>query len=149
MSHTYYKIWIHLIWGTKDKQPLLKDEFRHLVFQHIREKVADIEGVQLDMINGVVNHAHSLISLNPKYAISKIVNLLKGESSHWINSNDFLKVKFAWQRGFSAFSVSESAVTTIRAYIANQEEHHRKISFREEVERLYKLHKIQWDKGRT
>ena len=149
MSHTYYKIWIHLIWGTKDKQPLLKDEFRPLVFQHIREKAADIEGVRLDMINGVENHAHSLISLNPQYAISKIVNLLKGESSHWINSNDFLKVKFAWQRGFSAFSVSESAVAKIRNYIKNQEKHHRKLSFQEEVERLYKLHKIQWDKGRT
>ena len=148
MSQTYYKIWIHLVWSTKDRQPLLKKAFRQRVFQHIQEK-AEAESVWMDTINGVEDHVHSLISLNPKYAISDVVNKLKGESSHWINSEDFLRVKFAWQRGFSAFSVSESGVDRVRKYIQNQETHHRKQAFREEVEKLYKLHRIQWEEGRT
>ena len=85
------------------------------------------------MINGIKNHLNCLLSLDPKYSISKIVNDLKVESSHWINSHNFSGVKFSWQRGFGAFSVSESNVKMARIYILNQEEHHKKISFIEEL----------------
>lgn len=142
MSQAYYKIWIHLIWSTKDRQPLLKTNFRPLVFDHIRQKAKE-EDIWLDTINGIENHVHNLISLHPRFSVSRVANLLKGESSHWINSEDFLTVKFAWQRGYSAFSVSESNVGKVRQYIKNQEEHHRKLSFKKEVEKLYRLHKIQ------
>jgi len=63
---------------------------------------------------------------------TKVANLIKGESSHWINSNDFIPQKFAWQDGFSVFSVSHSMVETVRKYIFNQQEHHRKTTFEEE-----------------
>ena len=70
--------------------------------------------------------------LNPKNSISKMINDIKGESSHWINEQKLLKAKFTWQRGFGVFSVSESNIDDVRNYILNQVEHHRKISFTEE-----------------
>ena len=146
MAHAYYKIWVHIIWSTKDRQPLLNSALRPQLFQHIREKASE-EGYHLDMVNGVEDYLHSLFSLNPKFAISEVVNKIKGESSHWINSDGFLKTKFAWQQGYAAFSVSESAIARVREYIKNQEEHHRKKTFREEVERLLELHRIEFNRS--
>jgi len=70
----------------------------------------------------------------------KIANLLKGESSNWINQNDFLKIKFAWQNGYGVFSVSESQLDKVRKYILNQENHHRKMTYLEEVDKFVKVY---------
>ena len=131
MRHTFFKIWIHLVWSTKNREPLLIDKIRKNVFFHIKETAVE-KDFHLDMINGTEDHLHCLLSLNPKLAISDVVNELKGESSHWLNKQNLMKVKFVWQRGFGAFSLSESNVKTVRKYILNQEEHHRKMSFKEE-----------------
>lgn len=143
MKNTFYKIWLHIVWSTKEREPLLTDRNRKNIFFHIKE-IASEKDYHLDMINGTENHLHCLLSLDPKYAVSKVVNDLKGESSHWINSQNFLKVKFAWQRGFGAFSVSESNVKNVRRYILNQEKHHKKISFTDEWEMLLKKHGFEY-----
>jgi len=142
MSHTYYKVWIHLVWSTKDREPLLHKGIRQTVFDHIREK-ARAEGVQIDTINGTQDHLHCLVSIEPKLSISEVVNKLKGESSHWINAGKMTKTHFAWQNAFAAFSVSESQVQKVREYILSQEEHHRRFSFSSEVERFLKHHRIE------
>lgn len=77
-----------------------------------------------------------LFTLNPDNAIAQVMKSIKGESSHWINQQDFLNAKFAWQVGYGAFSVSESNVKEVENYIRRQKEHHRKISFHEEYERF-------------
>jgi len=141
MQHTFFKLWIHLVWSTRSREPLLFDKVRINIFFHIKE-TAEKNGYHLDVINGTEDHLHCLLSLHPKYAISDIVNDLKGESSHWINEQNLMKPKFLWQRGFGAFSVSESNVKKIRKYILNQEEHHRKMSFKEEWEILLKKHNV-------
>ena len=141
MQKTFFKIWIHLVWSTKSREPILIDKIRKDVFFHIRETAAEND-YHLDMVNGMENHLHCLLSLNPKYAISDVVNELKGESSHWINDQNLLKVKFAWQRGLGAFSVSESNVKQVRKYILKQEEHHRKVTFKQEWESLMEKHNI-------
>ena len=105
MRHTFFKIWIHLVWSTKSREPILFDKIRKDVFFHIKESATE-KDFHLDMINGTEDHLHCLLSLNPKFAISDIVNELKGESSHWINEQNMMKVKFTWQRGLGAFSVS-------------------------------------------
>ena len=143
MKNTFYKIWLHIVWSTKGREMLLPDRIRKNVFFHIKE-IASEKDYHLDMINGTENHLHCLLSLDPKYAVSKVVNDLKGESSHWINSQNFLKMKFAWQRGFGAFSVSESNVKNVRRYILNQEKHHKKISFKDEWEMLLKKHGVEY-----
>lgn len=83
-------------------------------------------------MNCVNNHAHFLISLGREQTISKIVMLIKGESSNWVNKNKLLKAKFEWQDEYIAVSVSESVVNNVREYIKNQEDHHRTKSFEEE-----------------
>jgi putative transposase len=144
MGHVYYKIWIHLILSTKNRNPVLTKDIREKVFNHILENAKE-KGFYVDKINGYLEHVHLLNSLNPKYAVSEVANLLKGEASHWINSEKLTRTHFAWQNGYSAFSVSESQVEKVRKYIQNQEEHHKKSSFVDELKKLYKLHKIEFD----
>ena len=120
-----------MIWATKNRQPILTKDIRSQVFSHIREN-AKAKGIHLDFVNGCEDHIHLLISMNQEQTISKIVHLLKGESSHWINENKLSKFKFNWQEEYIAVSVSHSAINRVREYIKDQEEHHRIKSFLEE-----------------
>ena len=129
----YLKIWIHLIWTTKDREPVLLKEIRNPIFEHIREN-ARTKDIHVDFINGHLEHVHCLISLKSGQTIDNILMLLKGESSHWINQNKLTKGKFGWQDEYFAVSVSESAVNKVREYIKNQEEHHKKKSFQQEYD---------------
>ena len=129
----YIRIWIHLIWSTKNRQPLLLKNIRREVFSHIRENARE-KDIQLDFINGYDEHVHLLISLNPEQTISKIVHDLKGESSHWINDTKLTRGKFHWQEEYLAASVSHSVVDKVREYIKNQDEHHQTKTFVEEYE---------------
>jgi REP element-mobilizing transposase RayT len=129
----YIKIWVHVVWTTKNREPLLQPEIRYKIFEHIREQARKKE-IQLDFINGYSEHVHGLISLGSGFSIDKVVQLLKGESSCWINKAKMLDQQFEWQEEYFAVSVSESLVGRVRNYIRNQEEHHRKCSFQEEYD---------------
>jgi putative transposase len=144
MGHVYYKIWLHIIWSTKNRAPLLVKEIRSKIYNHINKNASE-KGYFIDKINGYADHIHILASLNPKFSISEAANNIKGESSHWINEMKLIGTYFSWQEGYSAFSVSESRVETVRKYIQEQEEHHRKQSYIEEIKELYKLHNIGFD----
>ncbi len=131
------KVWIHFVWSTKNRESYLTDEIRRQVFQHIREN-AKAKNIHLDFINGYVDHIHCLISLGTDQTIEKIMQLIKGESSFWINKNHLCKTRFEWQDEYFAVSVSESTLESVRKYIANQEEHHRTKSFDGEFEDFLK-----------
>ena len=92
----YLKIWVHLVWTTKNRKPMLNQEVRRDIFNHIREN-AGKKGIYIDFINGHLEHVHCLISLGSGQNIDKILMLLKGESSYWINRNNFFLKKFEWQ----------------------------------------------------
>jgi len=115
----------------------LTDEIRQKVFQHIRENTTE-KNIHLDFINGYKNHVHCLISLGTDQTMEKIMQLIKGESSFWINKNKLCGGRFEWQDEYFAVSVSETVVESVRNYIANQEEHHRAKSFDEEFEGFMK-----------
>ncbi|MBC8312521.1 MAG: IS200/IS605 family transposase [Candidatus Marinimicrobia bacterium] len=142
MSHSLVQIWIHSVFSTKDRFPLLKDSFRNEVFNHISQSLEE-KNCSVKIVDGMPDHVHLLFSLPPQYSISQIIKLIKGESSHWINQMDFLNVKFAWQVGYGAFSVSESQVKVVKKYIENQEQHHKKMSFQEEYDRFIRLYNIE------
>jgi len=128
----FIKIYIHLVFSTKNRIPyLLTPELRVKVWKHIKSNASE-KGVFLEMVNGYSDHCHCLISLGSNQNIEKIVQLIKGESSHWINKNNLTKEKFAWQEEYFAVSISESMIETVRNYIKNQEKHHQKKSFSEE-----------------
>jgi putative transposase len=134
---SFVKVWIHLVWSTKNRAPYLTGDIRKNVFRHIREN-ARAKDIHLDFINGYTNHVHCLISLGTDQTIEKIVQLIKGESSFWINKNHLCKTKFEWQDEYFAVSVSESVLENVRKYIINQEEHHRTKSFDEEFDEFIK-----------
>ena len=129
----YLKIWVHLVWTTKNREPLLTPEIKKQLLEHIVKNAVD-KDIYIDFINGHLEHVHCLISLGSGQNIDKIVMLLKGESSYWINKNKLIRQKFEWQKEYFAVSVSESSVNRVRDYIKNQEEHHRKRSFQEEYD---------------
>jgi putative transposase len=135
----YILVWIHLIWATKNREPIMSLQVRNKIFSHIRMNAQSKE-IVLDCINGWSDHVHILARLSPSQSIAKIAQLLKGESSHWVNKNNLLRGNFEWQDEYIALSVSESNVNVLRRYIARQEEHHRKKSFLTEYEKFLKLH---------
>ena len=130
----HIKVYIHFVWCTKNREPYLNSkEIRFQVWEHIME-IARKKNIFIDFINGYHNHCHCLISLGVDQTIEKIMQLIKGESSFWVNRQQLISQKFEWQNEYFAVSVSESMINKVRDYIKNQEEHHRKKSFDEEYE---------------
>ena len=98
--------------------------------------------MKINFVN--TEHVHALIDLPTNMTIEQVVKLLKGASSHWINEQDLIAGKFAWGRGYGVFSVSQSGVEEVCAYIAGQAEHHRTKSFAEEYKRFVKVYGLEW-----
>lgn len=130
---SYVRVWIHAVWGIKNREHLLTKEIRSRVISHIRENAKQKE-IYIDRINGYTDHLHCLFGLNADISISKTLQLIKGESAHWVNKERVIPVKFEWANEYYAVSVSESVLESVRAYIDNQEAHHTKATFAEEVE---------------
>ncbi len=130
---SYVKIWVHLVFSTKDRTPFMSKEIRQDVFGHIAENCKE-KDIFLHTIDGHSEHIHCLISLGKDQSISKVSQLIKGEASFWINRSAMCAGRFAWQDDYFAVSVSESQVEAVSKYIMNQKEHHRKKSFAEEVD---------------
>ncbi len=132
-----------MVFTTKDRFPFLNtQEIRKKVFYHLSENAKEKE-IWLDKVGGHKEHVHCLISIGKEQTISKIAQLIKGESSFWINKNKLIPYKFSWQDDFWAVSVSESHIERVRKYIDKQEEHHGKKSFDEEVETF--MEKYGWN----
>ena len=128
---SYVRIWIHAVWATKYRQPVLHRDIRHTIFEHILTNGRS-KGIFIDRANGYVDHAHALISLGSEQTIAKVIQLIKGESAYWINKTGITQAKFQWQDRYYAVSVSESQIETVRDYIDRQESHHQQRTFAEE-----------------
>jgi putative transposase len=133
----FIKTWVHLIWSTKNRDKIISKDLKPELLSHIKEN-AKSKDIYIDCVNCVSDHIHLLISLKGEQSISKLVMLIKGESSYWVNKNKFSKFKFEWQEEFIAVSVSESVVPKVREYIKKQEEHHKTKSFKEEYDLFIK-----------
>jgi len=130
----FIKIYIHLVFSTLDRKPFLNTpDLRVKVWKHIKEN-ASKKGIFIAMVNGYSDHCHCLISFGSSQTVEKVTQLIKGESSHWINKNELTKEKFSWQDEYFAVSVSESQLEAVRNYIKNQEVHHQKKTFSQEYE---------------
>jgi putative transposase len=133
----YVKNWFHCVWGTNNRQPFLRTEERETVIKHILENAKD-KKIWIDCLNGSSEHLHCLLSLDPDKSLSQVMQLIKGESSHWINKQKLTTFRFKWAVEYFALSVSESQLTIIRNYIRNQEEHHKKMSWEGEYNKFLK-----------
>jgi putative transposase len=134
---SYVKIYIHAVWATKDRFPYLKSELRSKVIEHIRENAKD-KNIFIDHINGYTEHLHVLISMYAEQSIANIINLLKGESSYWVNKQKLTKSNFGWQDDYFAVSIGESQVESVRQYIRDQENHHQRKTFQQEYDEFMK-----------
>jgi putative transposase len=139
----FVKVYIHFVWSTKNRLPFLDSlECRQKVWQHIKENASKKE-IYIDFVNGHVDHCHCLISLGIDQTIEKVMQLVKGESSFWINQQKLIKTKFEWQDEYFALSVSESMLDKVRAYIKNQEAHHERNTFQQEYDELIAKYNFQ------
>ena len=128
----YVKVYIHFVWSTKNRYPYLDTkELRLEVWNHIRANAHE-KGIFVDFVNGYDDHCHCLVSLGVDQTIQKVMQMIKGESSFWINKNGLTKEKFDWQDEYFAVSVSESGINRVREYIKRQEQHHGKKTFQQE-----------------
>ena len=133
---SFLKIYIHFVLSTKNRIHYLDTfDLRLKLWKHIKENGKE-KGIFIDQVNGHSDHCHCLISLKSNHTIQNIAQLIKGESSHWVNENNLCTDKFQWQDEYFAVSVSESMLERVKNYIKNQETHHSKHSFDEEVEQI-------------
>jgi REP element-mobilizing transposase RayT len=130
---SWVRVWIHLVFSTKDHIPFLTENVRPVLFNHMEENSKG-KDIKVGCINGYKDHAHCLLALNRDMTIAKAAQLLKGESAHWLNAQNLISQKFAWQDDYWAVGVSESHYLAVFNYIQNQEEHHQKVSFKEELQ---------------
>ncbi|MDF1550691.1 MAG: IS200/IS605 family transposase [Bacteroidales bacterium] len=133
MSHI--SVYVHYVWSTYKGQPWLTNDIRMDVFNHIRENAKN-KNIYIDFINGYTDHIHCLVSLNADLSIGEIAQLIKGESSFWINKNKLTQKKFGWQDEYLAIGIGDDKLSVVRNYIANQEEHHKKVPFGTEYDKF-------------
>lgn len=141
MPHSLTKLTIHAIFSTKNREPWLTSALRPRLFAYMKATIERSNGHTL-AINGMAEHVHVLVVIAPDRSVSDMMRLIKSNSSKWIHEEFSNLHGFAWQSGFSAFSVSESQISAVRKYIGSQEEHHRKKSYLEELQGFLSMHGI-------
>lgn len=145
MAHTHTSLLYHIVFATKQRRPIIDDQWRVQLHQYLGGTVRGLGGVALE-VGGVADHVHLLISLNQNHCIADFMRELKASASKWVNQSGFIPTRFEWQRGYGAFSVNQSLKETVRRYIQRQEEHHRKQNFEEEFIALLNAHQVEYDR---
>jgi len=144
MSQSYTNLLYHLIFSTKDRRPLITLDYQPRLYEYIGGTIRGLGGTSLG-INGIDDHVHVLAKLPPDKALSDTLRDLKANASGWMH-NVFPEVKdFSWQRGYGAFTVSQSNVEEVSGYIARQKEHHSRVSFRDEFIQFLTVNGIDYD----
>jgi len=147
MGHTYTNLLVHTVFGTKDRRPAIRDSFRLRLYEYL-SGVARHEFGQALAIGGAADHIHGLFMLKTDIPLADAMKKWKSLSSGWVHKTFPAEKDFAWQDGYGAFSVSRSLVPQVAAYIGRQEEHHKKMTFDEELRRLLARHGIEADDAR-
>ena len=137
-------ILIHVVFSTKQRFKLLDKSWRNDLYGVMGGNAQTHKGV-LIKAGGIEDHVHLLLKTHSSFAIADTIKIIKGNSSHWINKNQKISARFSWQRGYGAFSVSESMSDIVKRYIENQEQHHLKQSFRDEYLEILRKHRIEFD----
>lgn len=143
MSQSLAKNYIHLIFATKYRENIIKQTDLSELYAYITGILNHIDCPMI-CIGGTTNHVHVLCVLNKNMALSKMVEEVKRSSSKWIKSKDPFYRQFGWQNGYGAFSVSQSKVEIVVKYIQNQEEHHKKMQFVDELKMFLREYSVEY-----
>jgi len=141
LSHTYAQNHLHIVFSTKERRKIIDPTMQSRLWAYMAGIARNHNFLVLSN-GGMEDHVHLLIQLPPVLALAKAVSLLKSNSSTWMKGHG---LDFSWQEGYGAFSVSASNLDTVKRYIANQDKHHRKITFEDEFITLLKEHGIDYD----
>ena len=144
MPNTYSQIYIQIIFAVQGRQNLIASKNREELHKYISGIVQKREQKMLSVFS-MPDHTHLLVGLQPSIAISDLVRDIKAGSSNFINDQNWIRGKFNWQEGFGAFSYSRSQIDSVIKYILNQEEHHKKFSFKEEYIDFLKKFEIEYN----
>ena len=141
MGDTYTQLYIQLVFAVKGRNKFIQNTWEEELYKYITAVVQNDRHKMLS-INGMPDHIHIFLGLNPAIAISDLVKDIKRASNNWINDRGLMKEKFQWQPGYGAFSYGKSQIDRVCKYIQNQKEHHTKQSFKVEYKSLLKLFEI-------
>ncbi|MDR6967314.1 REP element-mobilizing transposase RayT [Flavobacterium arsenatis] len=144
MAGTFSQIYIQYVFAVKGRQNLLQKPWRDEVFKYIAGIIKG-KGQKSIIVNGVADHVHVFVGLKPAKSISDLIRDIKNNSSKFINEQNWVQGKFSWQEGYGAFSYAHSQIENVYQYILNQEEHHRKKSFKEEYLDFLQKFEIEHD----
>lgn len=144
MPGTYSQILLHIVFSTKHRAPWINAEVAERLYPYIGGIVRAERGVLYD-IGGIEDHVHLYLRWRPDETVSDLMRTVKAQSSKWIHGTFPKLGAFAWQEGYSVFTVSKSQEGQVKAYIAGQHEHHKKEDFKSELLRMLRLHEIEFD----
>jgi putative transposase len=141
VPHSYSQSYHHIVFSTKERRTLISKPMQPKLWSYMAG-IGRNHGFLILANGGIEDHVHLLIQLPPLLALSQAISLVKANSSRWMNEH---ATEFAWQEGYGAFSVSASNLSTVERYIANQEQHHRKMTYEQEFIGFLRKHRIEFD----
>jgi len=142
MPHTYTNLLFHIVFSTKDRFPFITRECEERLYEYIGGTIRGLQGICLE-IGRVSDHIHMIVKLRPTMDISKCIRDLKPSVTNWARS--VINPKFEWQDGYGAFTIGESQIQSVRKYIKNQKEHHKKQVFEEEFKGMLRQAGIEFE----
>jgi putative transposase len=144
MAGTFSQVYIQIVFAVKGRENVISKSWKDDLHKYIAGIIKGKEQKPI-IVNGMPDNIHAFVGLKPAMAISDLVRDIKNNSSNFINTNKLVKGKFSWQEGYGAFSYSHSQIGQVYNYILNQEEHHKKRTFREEYLELLKKFEIEYN----
>jgi len=144
MANTYHQIYIQVVFAVKYREAVIDKEWKSKLLGVIGNLINE-SGCKTIIVNGVEDHIHCLIGLKPVISISELMKTVKAKSSKYINDHHLTNSRFEWQEGYGAFTYGQSQIDAIYKYIVNQEEHHKKQTFKEEYLQFLEKFKIPFD----
>lgn len=143
MANTYTQLYVHIIFAVQCRESLIQESFREQLYRYIAGTCRERNHL-VHAINGTQDHIHMLVGMHPAESVAELVKMVKSHSSRWVNEHH-LHGKFAWQSGYGAFTYSKSQLPAVKKYIESQQEHHRKVSFQEEIARIFDRAGIEYE----
>jgi putative transposase len=144
VANTYHQIYLQTVFAVKYREAVIEKEWKPTLFAVIGNLINEANCKTI-IVNGVADHVHCFIGLKPVVSVSELMKTVKAKSSKYINDNSLTTERFEWQEGYGVFSYSQSQVGKVYKYIQNQEEHHKKQTFRDEYLDFFKKFKVEYD----
>lgn len=144
MANTYHQVYVHFVFAVKYREAIIEKSWRPTL-QGVLGNLINETGCKTILVNGIEDHMHCFAGLKPTVSCSELMKTVKAKSSKYINDHQLTKSRFEWQEGFGVFSYSHSQINQVYNYIANQEKHHEKQTFREEYLEFLEKFEVPYD----